>query len=121
MDPDVQNDPNGNIADNTPDNRFTFYVFNPKLTTESRDEDEQQDVRILYYSPSFTSREEIRSQVSLTQGLIDFTQQFDIIEGGKPLHSMKTKMYSFSLQEVEPDIWFTLIAKHPVISVSQTF
>ena len=62
-------------------NPFTFFIWNPKkvfLEPELKpSDDDTQDAKIFYYSPSFISQEEKRSQVSLIEGLVDFTSQFD--------------------------------------------
>ena len=79
--------------------RFAFYAWDPTQKTKSKDELAQQDVKILFYSPSFASQDEKRSQVSMTEGLVGFTQQFDDA-GAEPLHCIRTKKYSFGVREV---------------------
>ncbi|CAD7960162.1 unnamed protein product [Amoebophrya sp. A25] len=65
---------------------FCFFCWDPSRTAddlahkgEDRELDEQ-DAKILYYSPSYAAQEEIRMQVAMVQGIKDFTKQFDIEE-----------------------------------------
>eukprot|EP00397_Hematodinium_sp_SG-2012_P022124 GEMP01022904.1.p1 GENE.GEMP01022904.1~~GEMP01022904.1.p1 ORF type:complete len:402 (+),score=73.32 GEMP01022904.1:114-1319(+) len=89
-----------------------FFIYDPNLvSTESKPTDEDfQDAKIIYYSPSYATQEEKRSQVSLIEGLVAFTQQF---EPESPLESLRTDELSFVVSEVEPSLWFTLVIKLP--------
>jgi hypothetical protein len=57
--------------------KFAFYCWDPSTTTTSREEQDQQACKVLYYAPSYAPPEEKVSQVSLTEGLIQFTRMFD--------------------------------------------
>lgn len=151
---------------------FCFFCWDPTRTVDPLSADGKdpelaaQDAKVLYYSPSYATQEEVRNQVALVQGLVDFTQQWDnftpmgqllddleTIDGvqrerppacaptpassssssrtsrgaasGAPtakkqkqhsaLKSMKTKQYSFAFDEVEENVWFALVVKHPVV------
>lgn len=96
--------------------RAAFFIFNPELRPDESggrpSEEEISDAKIIYYSPSYASAEEKRSQVGLLEGLIAFTKEFSGDKGG-PLKTVRTKQLAFSILECEPSIWMVLVMRHP--------
>lgn len=94
--------------------RAAFFIFDPELVHENPkpSEEEAQDAKIIYYSPSCAPAEEKRSQVGLIEGLISFTAMFGGAKGG-PLRSLRTKQLAFSVLEAEPHTWMVLAMRHP--------
>jgi len=94
--------------------RAAFFIFDPELVPENPkpSEEEAQDAKIIYYSPSCALQEEKRSQVGLLEGLISFTAMFGGEKGG-PLRSLRTKHLAFSVLEAEPHTWMVLAMRHP--------
>ncbi|CAL1165161.1 unnamed protein product [Cladocopium goreaui] len=100
--------------------RAAFFIFNPSLVPETPkpSEEELQDAKIIYYSPSCAPIEEKRSQVGMIEGLISFTSMFSG-EGG-PLRHIRTKQLAFSVMEVEPQIWMVLVMRHAMAADGQS-
>lgn len=101
--------------------RAAFFIFNPSLVPETPkpSEEELQDAKIIYYSPSCAPIEEKRSQVGMIEGLISFTAMFSGEEGG-PLRHIRTKQLAFSVMEVEPRIWMVLVMRHAMAADGQS-
>eukprot|EP00931_Biecheleriopsis_adriatica_P056339 TRINITY_DN33385_c0_g1_i2.p1 TRINITY_DN33385_c0_g1~~TRINITY_DN33385_c0_g1_i2.p1 ORF type:complete len:172 (-),score=25.07 TRINITY_DN33385_c0_g1_i2:65-541(-) len=95
--------------------RAAFFIFNPTLVPESPkpSEEELQDAKIVYYSPSCAPIEEKRSQVGMIEGLISFTAMFTG-KGGGPLRNLRTKQLAFSVLEAETNIWMVLVMRHAI-------
>lgn len=97
---------------------MAFFIFDTELTPESPrpSEEEIADAKIIYYSPSYVSAEEKRSQVGLVEGLISFASLFG--DGKGNLKCMRTKQFAISVLEAEPHTWMVLVMRHP-LAISQ--
>ncbi|CAD7935436.1 unnamed protein product [Amoebophrya sp. A120] len=82
--------------------QFCFFAWDPtaKASPEEiahlQDDEKEfahQDAKILYYHPGLVTQEEKRNQVSLVQGLVDFTRQWDMMTDA-PAKEPKTKTVS---------------------------
>eukprot|EP00933_Yihiella_yeosuensis_P044045 TRINITY_DN39091_c0_g1_i1.p1 TRINITY_DN39091_c0_g1~~TRINITY_DN39091_c0_g1_i1.p1 ORF type:complete len:501 (-),score=82.45 TRINITY_DN39091_c0_g1_i1:83-1585(-) len=93
--------------------RACFFIFDPNQVPQSAKptEEEIQDAKMIYYSPSCAPIEEKRSQVGMIEGLLSFTSMFSGPEG-EPLRHIRTKQFAFSVIEVEPSIWMVLAMRH---------
>lgn len=93
--------------------RAAFFIFSPALVPEVQKptEEQLQDAKIIYYSPSCSPVEEKRSQVGLIEGLTSFTAMFSS-PGEGPLRSIRTKQLALTIIEAEPKIWMVLVMRH---------